>query len=473
MILHFEHIPVLIRARLIPETLSGPLGPSIMDSRRIQPGGLFWALAGDQADGHAYVSDAFARGAGAAVVRETWHREHGAAFPGRAFVVVDDPLAALQDLAQAHRRRFTGPVIALTGSNGKTSTKELLAAALGSRHKLLKSAGNFNNHIGVPLTLLDLRPDHAMALIEMGTNHPGEIALLCRLAQPTAGLVTNVGPAHLEGLGDVEGVAREKGALPASLPPDGAVFVNLDDPRVRAMASPAGTRLGYGFSPALRDGGCDRIYRGENLRLTPRGRAAFTVDGMDFTLAWPGLHQAANALAAAAVADHFGVPLAATAQIFAALPPLPGRLQVLEAGGRTILDDTYNANPASTAAALDFLISLPVPGRRYAVLGDNLELGAASQSEHRGLGRKLTQSALDGVFLVGREMGFAAEEIARAGGRATHFGPEAPVADIVAAVARAVRPGDAVLIKASRGMGLDRVARGLAAGTETSDIHRS
>ena len=459
MSVRFEDLPGLIPCRLEPPGLSGQLGPSAIDTRKLNPGELFWALKGQTADGHDYIEDAFRKGAQAVVVEEDWFQSRKDSLSSGAFVVVKDTLSALQNLAKAHRERFRIPVIALTGSNGKTATKEYLAAALGLQYNILKSPGNFNNFIGVPLTLLQFTEETDMVVVEMGTSQPGDIHLLCEIAKPDHGLLINVAPAHLEGFGDLDGVAAEKGKLLTSLPPTGAAFVNCDDPRVRRMKSTAGIRVCFGFNAELAEADCCRMVCAENLGLTAQGRGCFQLRNVTFNLNWYGRHQVQNALAAVAVADHFGIPLNEMADLFASMPPIKGRLNLLEIGGVKLIDDTYNANPASTAAALSFLKSLPVPGKRYAVLGDHLELGKDSQNQHRRIGKLIGETDLTGVFLIGPEMRHAREEIPER--VCFYLADPVNLQPVLAEIIRVVQPGDALLVKGSRGMRLERIVEGL------------
>jgi UDP-N-acetylmuramoyl-tripeptide--D-alanyl-D-alanine ligase len=462
--LRYEELPDLIPCRLYPARLSGVIQGHSFDSRTLRRGELFWALRGEKADGHEFLESAFAAGAAAAVVSGKWFHTAGGRFPRGAFVIVDDPLQALQAAARAHRKRFDIPVIALTGSNGKTSTKELLAAALAEKYRLLKSEGNFNNHIGVPLTLLKISAETELVLTEMGTNHPGEIAALCAIARPTAGLVLNVGPAHLEGFGNIAGVAREKESLLTSLPADGAAFLNLDDARVRRMQSTARRKIGFGFRPAaaaLREGFAQIIRARRH-----GGAGAFQIERTVFKLNWPGMHQQANALAAAVVAYDFGVPWEASARRFAQMPPLSGRMEVRTIAGVTILDDTYNANPASTAAALETLNALPVQGRRIVVLGDHLELGKCSKRLHRRLAAEVLGTLFRSddraeVFLIGAQMRAAYDVMQPSGKQAFYFPDGTDIERITGEIYKALSPGDAILFKASRGMALDRIVRRL------------
>ncbi|MCX6640483.1 MAG: UDP-N-acetylmuramoyl-tripeptide--D-alanyl-D-alanine ligase [bacterium] len=459
MSLTFAELPAMIKCRLEPAVLKGKLGTSNFDSRLLQPGQVFWALYGEKSDGHQFVGEAFQRGAQAAVVTEKGFRQWQEKLPDAAFVVVEDPLKALQDLARVYRSRFSLPVIALTGSNGKTATKELLAAALGLRYRIVRSEGNFNNHIGVPLTLLQIDDKTEIVLTEMGTNHPGDIELLCHIAAPTAGLVLNVGPAHLEGFGDEETVAVEKSALLRSLPANGVAFISCDDFHVRRMSSTAQTCICYGFSQGTASFSCTQRVKAEYLGLTHDAKGRFRLKGVDFILNWYGQHQVHNALSAAMVADYFQIPLIEIAETFASLPPLKGRLQLDTIAGVTLIDDCYNANPASTAAALDFLSSLSVPGRKLVVLGDHLELGKASAELHRSIGRMVVDRHLDGAFMVGRKMCFARDEIPAL---ILHYQPDyTELDDLIAKVISHIKPGDALLVKASRGVGLDRLITAL------------
>ncbi len=469
MKLRFEELPSLIQCRLYPAGLTGDLGPSGMDSRLLNRGDLFWALQGEHSDGHDFVGSALEKGASAAVVREDWFGKNSGNFPDSSFIVVADPVKALQDLARRHRRRFSAPVIALTGSNGKTSTKEMIAAALSKRFRVLKSPGNYNNHIGVSLTLLQLEDTVQFVVIEMGTNHPGEIGLLCSIAQPTAGLVLNVGPAHLEGFGSVASVALEKNALYESLPESGVAFFNLDDPLVATMSSPARTKIAYGFA-ASPDSRFDKIITAKKLDLTEGGLPGLQIAKAKIRLSLPGLVQLSNALAAVAVAEYFGVPMPSIAEALSTLPQVKGRMNVQSVGGITVIDDSYNANTASTQAALDYLGGLQVKGRRIAVLGDHLELGAASESEHRKIGKMLLAPAISGAILIGDQMRHAWAEFSGCGKMAVYYDYPDDYGDIVDILLKILRPGDAILIKGSRGMKLEKISEGLLRGLEPANL---
>ncbi|TKJ41485.1 UDP-N-acetylmuramoyl-tripeptide--D-alanyl-D-alanine ligase [candidate division LCP-89 bacterium B3_LCP] len=452
MSLFFEELPALIHCSLKPANLRGKMGPSCIDSRILKKGEVFWALK-DEADGHDFVADAFRKGAQAAVVSRNWLKK-APPIQKAAYIAVSDPLKALHNLAKSHRRRFHIPVIAITGSNGKTATKELLATALSLRYNLLKSQGNYNNHIGLPLTLLQLHPDIEMVLLEMGANQPGDVAKLCGIANPNYGLVINVGPAHLEGLGSLEGVASEKSSLFNSLPSTGTAFINCDDAKVCAMDSTATSMVCYGFDAERAGEECDRMVCAEMLEPADDNRARFRIRDTVFTLSWSGLHQASNALAAITVADRFGVPMDEMAEAFASLPPLEGRLQTEEIAGVTIINDAYNANLGSTKSALEFLQALKTSGKKFVVIGDHLELGTASDEQHCQIGHLLADSDIDGAFLVGQKI----QSISRLVPELVLFYvANEPYDSLVKEILATIQNGDVIMFKASRGMQLERV----------------
>jgi len=369
-----------------------------IDSRAVEPGDLFVALPGEHVDGHRYVAAAFERGAWAALVRRSWLAEAAPELVARAtlitgvetpetiswpaLIAVDDPLETLQAHAAVYRARFTLPVIGITGSIGKTSTKELVGSVLGQYLQTLSSIKSFNNEIGLPLTLLRLRPEHQVAVLEMGTYGPGDIALLCDLAHPTYGIVTNVGISHLERMGSREVVAKAKGELIAALPPDGAAILNGDDARVLAMRSLTTARsITYGLGPA-------NDVRGSDVESHGLAGISFTVsfDGEQHRIDTPlrGTHNVYTALAAITIARELGLPwstIAAGLQTATTQPRLVVRPAI---NGATIIDDSYNSSPDSSLAAFQLLSE--TPGRHVAVLGDMAELGSEEESGHRAVG---------------------------------------------------------------------------------------
>jgi UDP-N-acetylmuramoyl-tripeptide--D-alanyl-D-alanine ligase len=428
-----------------------------IDTRTCLPGDAFFAIRGAHQDGHAFVGHARMRGAACAVTTRIPAGLGGEGdFP---VVLVDDTTAALQRLGAAHRRRFAIPMVAITGSNGKTTTKELVATVLSVRRRVLKPAGSYNNQWGVPLTLLALEPEHEAAVLEIGMNAFGEIAALAQLCQPTVGIVTTIAPAHLEGVGSIEGVQKAKGELVEAIPADGVVVLNADDALVLALAARAKSPvMTYGQADwaDVRLGDVALIDGGLAFRLTA-GRAT-----VDVRLPLAGRHNAWHAAAAAAAGLALGVPLDEAAAALGLAVPVKGRLVWREAGGVRILDDTYNANPVSVRAALDALREAPGAGRRWVILGDMLELGTLTDAAHREVGAWVAGLPVAGLAAVGSAMRLAVES-ARAGGCpdvSTFASPEGAATHVLGRVAR----GDRVLVKGSRGMRMERAVDALLAG---------
>jgi len=422
-----------------------------IDSRAIQPGELFVPLEGAHTDGHEFLAEAFARGAAAALCARASYPRWEEREPG-PLVVVDDVTESLQRLARRFRDEWQGFLIGLTGSAGKTTTKELVAAALATGGEVLKTEGNLNNHWGVPLTLLRLEPEHKVAVVEMAMNGAGEIALLAAIARPEAAIVTGAGAAHLggPGLGTLEGIAREKASIALGLPPSGAVFAAADSPRLLDALRPMNRHLiTYGLAP------------GADVRPTsiePLGEAGtrFEVTGFPpIRLRLVGRHQVGNALAALAVAREYGLDPAAVAEALSRVRPLSQRMEVRHAHGATLLVDCYNSNPDSARAALETLADWPEARRRIAVLGDMLELGPRTADLHREVGAAARGAEL---WLVGEYAGDYATGARQAGQTARVFSDKPEVA---AALREAVGPGVVALLKASRGVALEDVLAGL------------
>jgi len=427
-----------------------PLGIST-DSRQCQAGEIFVALRGEKFDGHQFAEKVLSAGALAAVVEKSWFESHA----NRAgnFIVVDEALPALQKIGQTIRRRWGKTALAITGSNGKTTTKEMVASVLAQNKFVLKTAGNLNNHIGVPLTLAALQHSHDFAVIEMGMNHDGEIAQLCEMAAPNFGLITNVGRAHIEFFKTLDGVARAKGELFEYLRRrDGIAFLNADDAKLKTVL-PSGTKaITYGIAQAAQ-------VQGKIAGVDENGCVTLAWKNQNILLAIPGIHNAINALAAVAVGEYFGM---APEQIRAALAgtlPAAKRMQVFKRGAVTIINDAYNANPESMRAALEFLATLPMPGKghRLAVLGDMLELGEAAPAAHAEIGALINRLPIDAVFAYGPHM----QHLVQAMGTtkwAEHFENKKRLSE---EVSRSVRPGDVILLKGSRGMAMEEVVEQL------------
>jgi UDP-N-acetylmuramoyl-tripeptide--D-alanyl-D-alanine ligase len=430
---------------------SGVDGVSL-DSRVLEPGQLFVPLAGRHADGHRFLPDAFARGAAAALCAHAAWQELRGSEPG-PLIVVEDVTTALQRLARRWREGWTGLLLGVTGSSGKTTTRDLAAAVLATRHPTLRTEGNLNNHWGVPLTLLRLRPEHRSAVVELASNHPGEIAALSALARPDAGLITNAGSAHLEFFGSRQAIAREKAALAAALKPGSPLFACADSPAL--MAALRGTRchlVRFGLATAA------EVRPRRLADLGPDG-TRFEVDGFPpVHLRLVGRHQVPNALAALAVAREYRLDPEAAVRAIAEYRGARGRMEVRVVRGATLLVDCYNANPDSTRAALETLAGWPGAGRRIAVLGDMLELGPRAATLHRGTGARVRAAEL---WAVGEFAAAYAAGARRARVEARVFPDREALA---AALSAALAPGVVALLKASRGAALERVLEGLGAG---------
>jgi UDP-N-acetylmuramoyl-tripeptide--D-alanyl-D-alanine ligase len=416
------------------------------DSRLVEPGACFVALHGER-DGHEFVGAAFAEGARVALVSESLGIEPPA---GGAVVRVDDVLLRLQELARAARAAHDWRVVGVTGSTGKTSTKDLLAAVLGPLG-CHASPASYNNEFGLPITLLNAPADTHVVVAEMGERFPGDVAALCAIARPVAGVITNVGLAHAEHLGDLNGAAKVLSELFEALPAGGVAVCNADDESTPRLTAAAGVELVTAGTAAGAD------YRIERVEIDDHLRPSFSLRGHRFTVPLHGEHQAVNAALALAVAHRvFGVEPAAAAEAIAAARPARWRLEVhTSPDGLTVLDDTYNANPSSMDAALRALARTPTEGRRIAVLGDMRELGAHSDDAHAAIGVRAGELHVDILVGVG------------AGGRAIATAAAATVPDVRTApdaataleiVRQMTEAGDTVLVKASRAVGLELVA---------------
>lgn len=448
----------LVRATqgaLVGGDLAVPVTGISIDSRALAVGEAFFAIKGHRLDGHAYLAEAAGRGSACLIVHELPDELP----PNVPLVLVHDTTKALGRLAAWHRAKFTLPVVAVTGSNGKTTTKDLIAAILATRWNTLKPAGSFNNQWGLPLTLLGLGAEHGAVVVEVGTNQPGEIAALAKVAAPTVGVVTVVAPVHTELLGGIEGVREEKAALVRAVPADGVAVLNADDPRVASMARDTPARvLTYGAAAAA-----DVRVVGE-VTDEPDG-LAFTVEHGDarqrIVLALSGRHNVTNALAAAGAGVALGFDLAAIAGGLATARPAKGRCVWRAAGEVRILDDTYNANPASVRAALDTVAAHREGARVVAVLGDMLELGPGVDDAHREIGGYVAETGVHVVVGMGRHAR-ALVEGARAAGIAEAQHTET-FEDTVAFLLKELVPGDLVLVKGSRGMRMERIVDALVA----------
>jgi UDP-N-acetylmuramoyl-tripeptide--D-alanyl-D-alanine ligase len=418
-----------------------------IDSRTVQPGDLFFAVKGERLDGHDFVHQALERGAVSAVVR----KDQLARFSVKTcLLAVDDTLVALQTLATAMRRLWGKPVVGITGSVGKTTTKEAIAHVLSSHYKVLKSEGNLNNHFGLPLMLLKLQPEHEIAVIEMGMSHAGEIAALAKIAQPETGVVTVVAPVHLEFFDSIAGIARAKYELIESLPASGTAVLNADDQYVSQFGRDfKGKVVLYGTRvPA--------DVRGENIKSGGSEGSEFdvVVEGRREHAVLPlvGVHNISNALAAVAVSLDRGIKLSDAVATLATLKPADKRGQVVQVGNIRVINDCYNSNPKALEAMVEALAAMPAK-RRIVVAGEMLELGPAGESMHKAAGQHIAEKKLD-MLLGVRGLAQSLVDGAKAKGMRAEFVATAEEAGEW--LAREARDGDVVLLKASRGVKLEK-----------------
>lgn len=426
------------------------------DSRSVSPDQLFVALRGERFDGHDFIGQVAAKGIRAVLVDEKHWQDVP---PHMTCIEVPDTLHALGDLAAACRRRFTLPLVAITGSNGKTTCKEMLAAILEQSGPGLKTAGNLNNLIGLPQMLFKLNAEQRWAVLELGMSEPGEIDRLAEIAEPQTGIVLNAFPAHLESMGSVEQVARAKGELLLRLPPGGNAIINADDPLIARLPSPDGVRrisFGLGAADVWATDIATVGLRGQSFMLH-MGRNAYAVVLHAF-----GRHAVYNALAAAAAAHVLGVEPELIQSGLGKFRPYDKRFRLEEAGGLVLIDDSYNANPASMAAALTTLGELKGNKRAFVALGDMLELGGDETELHRALGGQAAGVA-DRLYLLGTLTAHTAAGAVAAGMKADAVIQTQSHAEIVADILSRAAEGDFVLVKGSRGMRMETVTEGIRA----------
>lgn len=408
-----------------------------IDSRKIEKGVLFFAIQGDRFDGHDFAQEALEKGAAYVVV----HKQALASSDPR-FLLVADTLVALQQLARHHRRQLTFPVLAITGSNGKTTTKELVAAVLGQRYSVLFTPGNFNNHIGLPLTLLQATKNHEILVIEMGANHQGEIDQLSHIAEPSHGLITNIGLAHLEGFGGIEGVKKGKSELYRFLAAQGGVaFINRDEDFLSELSSTVEKRLYYGQGTGK--------FEGQLLGEQPFLKVGFG-EGQEINSQLVGIYNLPNILTAIAVGQYFKVPEEKITKAIESYTPENNRSQLLHQENHLIILDAYNANPTSMEVALRAFAERQEP-RKWAILGDMLELGEYSEEAHSKILKLALELSFDQLIAVGPAFQQAAEAQA-----VSHF---LNVDTLKKWWDKQDKSGLSILLKASRGIGLERLVK--------------
>jgi len=432
------------------------------DSRTLLPGALFVALKGNTFDGHDCLTEAVGRGAAGCVVAQDWadtHRESAAALPVPV-VAVSDTVYALGRIAYAHRMKFTIPVVGVTGSNGKTTTKEMIAAILGARYNVLKSQGSFNNHIGVPLSLLGLTSFHTAAVLELGMNHKGEIRGLAAIACPTIAVITNAAGAHLEFFSGPEEIIEAKCELLERLGPDSVAVINADCEALYAASERyTANRVGFGLKKGCR-------YRATNVVCHHDGVAFTLNDQCSFRLHVLGEHNVYNALAAIAVGDFLGVPMEEMRERLAQFRPVSLRMETVNCNGVMIIADCYNANPHSMAAAVRTLTAVAGTSRKIVVFGDMRELGAASIEQHRNIGQLIAEQRVAFLITVGKDAAHAAAAAMETGMEKKNVFICAQTEEAAQCLISLIQPGDVVLLKGSRAMKIERVLKAVVAGAE-------
>jgi UDP-N-acetylmuramoyl-tripeptide--D-alanyl-D-alanine ligase len=431
------------------------------DSRTLKRSQLFVALRGENFDGHNFVEAAAKKGAAGAIVETNWA---GKAPKNFSLIRAGDTLQAYQMLAASYRRLLSLKVVAITGSNGKTTTKDFTAAVLARRFRVTKTEGNFNNHVGLPRTILEATAQDEIAVWEIGMNHPGEVAALARLAAPDVAMITNIGVAHIGFMGSREAIAEEKGAVVEAVSADGTVILNADDPFTNRIAARARAKV---------------IFAGTTAGTIRAAEMSQTENGTEFTilegahrcraqLPVPGLHMVQNALLAVATGRIFGLSLEDCAAGLIAAPLAKARLQIKEIGGVEFIDDSYNANPDSMKAALRTLAELPADGKRIAVLGEMKELGSQSEQGHREVGETAAAFGIDQLIAIGNVAAAIGEAAEYAGLK--NSAVVRSTSEAVELLSRTVAPGDLVLIKGSRAARTEEVIEQFALRHSESGI---
>ncbi len=415
----------------------------VTDSREVRPGDLYIAISGDRVDGHTFIKDVFEKGAVCALINSEIENAD------EQLIKVNNSVSTIGKVAKAWRNQFDIPVMGITGSNGKTSTKELLKHMLSAQFNIHATEGNFNTSIGLPLTLLRLTKENTMSILEMGANQPGDIAQLCEIAQPTHGVITNIAPAHLEGFGTIEAVAKTKGELFACLA-KGVSFINAADYRVGALEI-LGDAISFGLTPE-----CDYP---ADIHHEKDGTITLTVDAEEIPTHSVNFTFSKNVIACAAIARTLGLSWDKIRENVASFQPPKGRCEVKNNGMITIIDDTYNANLESTVAAIDYLKAFSGNGQRIFVFGDMFELGDLSQDQHRRVGEKCNEAELSAVFTVGEET-VTTDAIITYSEHHKHFDNKD---DLLTSLKSIVKDGDKVLVKGSRGMKMETIVEAMLA----------
>ena len=440
VIQHSEQLAYIVQLST-GQTLNIPVKGVVTDNRECMAGDLYIALKGKRTDGHTFLSSVKKAGAAAALV------EYPDPSVDLQQIKVDDPQTMIGKIAHTWREQFDIPVIGITGSNGKTSTKELLLHVLSNQYDVHATEGNFNTSIGLPLTLLLLDKTNTISILEMGANQVGDIEYLCNIANPTHGLITNIAPAHLSGFGTIDAIAKTKGALFQSLE-NGTSFMNYADERIANMQIP-GEKVTYGLNAD-----CDFPV---DIHHENDGSLTLTIDTHEIRTGSQNLSYARNTLAVAAIAVTLGIDWNDLQEKILSFSPPPGRCQIKQYNSITVIDDTYNANLESSLAALDYLKAFSGNGRRVFVFGDMFELGESSQQQHEKVGHKCSESELDAVYTIGDESIITNSVLQNVPVQAHFRIPD----ELITTLRNDLHNGDKVLFKGSRGMAMERIIEGV------------
>lgn len=423
------------------------------DSRTVRKGDAFFALKGDKFDGHKFLNEVFKKGAALAVVDEVWYKKNRDSFKDDPLLVVKDTSKAFGKYALNHRSKFDIPIIAVAGSNGKTTTKDMIAAVLSQKYNVLKTEGNLNNHIGVPQMMFRLNDDIQIAVIEIGTNHPGEIDYLCNILKPTHGLITNIGKEHLEFFADLEGVRKEESVLFEYLNEnDGIIFLNSDDELVKQSAGKTRKKISYGLKGNL-------DFRASILSKNNNGVSEFVVYSkkkqiLNIELPIPGKHNIINALSAVAAGIHFGVNKKEIKSALAGFKPSFGRMEVMDLNGIKIIKDCYNSNPDSVKSGLETVAAMKTEGNKIVVLGDMLEIGLRAPEEHRLVGEIIKKLGFEYILLYGTQSKYTFKELVNCRKQCKYYENKNELSKDLKGI---VKKGDLVFLKGSRGMQMETV----------------
>jgi len=459
--LHIEEVLRATGGRLLQGEKKAFFQGISTDSRTVGEGKLFIALQGPHFDGHHFALEALEKKAGGVLIEEDkagdirWN-----GYRPKAVITVKDTLRALGDLARDRRRRYRTPVVALTGSNGKTTTKEMISTCLETTFPVLKTRGNLNNLIGLPLTLLNLTEKERVVILEMGMNVPGEIRRLTEIAEPDVGLITNIQKVHLEGMGSLERVKDEKGDLFRRMRRDGTILVNQNDPYVIDLASEfSGQKITFGVEKSA-------DVMANEIRLRGAEGTSFNLilegEKMEVNLPLLGRHFVPNALSAIAVATLFGIEVKKVKEALERFQPFPMRMEVIHLeGGKTLINDTYNANPRSMELALETLAEMKGKGRAIAVLGDMLELGDFTEEAHQQVGEKVRELSIDLLLAMGEKAPLVAESAIRHGFEPKRARVVESHSEAISILKETIQEGDWILIKGSRRMAMEKIVEGL------------